>query len=715
MKRSVSYLIIFFLMVAFSGYGQQDHLSSGMRNPLVPGYFADPTIQKYGDTWYLYTTTDGIKLASGEPQIWISKDFVNWFNYEMDMRIPEGLTNVWAPDVFRGSDGRYYYYMGNCQRGCNIYGYASESPMGPWLPVKNGEAVIEVGTGIEHLPALDAQFLVDDDGSVYSYFGTWSTSFGGMGWAKIDPNDNYTILDEGSIPLSQIPHAFEAAYPIKRNGKYFLMYSAGNCHLSSYAVHYAVSDSPTGPFSYRDNSPVLETNEDGTIDGPGHHSVLKTEEGEYYMLYHRHDNPHSSGGMFRQVSADPMHFADDSTIMKVEPSHRGVGFLGPDMVSAEDLALGATTSATSYYHLVSEETRFSNADINYKYKPDFAVDDNNGTMWKASSSRLPQSLVVDLGKKKKFKRVMTQFEYPTFYYQYKIEYSADSLNWTVFADKTNNRRSGSPLIDDGKAKKARYIRITVTGTEKAGLFPAIWNIKVYNALFEVPPYENPEMAEGPGEQGTGELLVDLDVSSLDEGPVNDPISNRGSLTGEFEINGSLEVKRHDGIKSLYFDGSSFLRLNKRAPATLDWNSPYTVSVWVNNPEVDEGECLVNWNSRRNMLMGSYSALMYGSGPYGAVAHGDGYVDLSYEDVPEAGAWHHIVLTFDGMKEEIYVDGVLVKEFPISLFVENGPILIGASGQRNENFSGYIANARLYEKPLTPEEVLELMKQTNPRK
>jgi hypothetical protein len=31
----------------------------GNSNPIVPGYFADPTIKKFGDTYYLYATTDG--------------------------------------------------------------------------------------------------------------------------------------------------------------------------------------------------------------------------------------------------------------------------------------------------------------------------------------------------------------------------------------------------------------------------------------------------------------------------------------------------------------------------------------------------------------------------------------------------------------------------------------------------------------------------------
>ncbi|WP_291856572.1 family 43 glycosylhydrolase [Marinilabilia sp.] len=680
-------------------------------NPLLPGYFADPTVKKFGDTWYLYTTTDGIKLASGEPQVWISKDFVNWFNYEMELDVPEGLTNVWAPDVVEGKDGQYYYFMGNCQFGCNIYGYVSESPMGPWKPVNDGNAVIEVGTGLRNIPALDAQFLKDDNGSVFSWFGTWCHLFDGIGWAEIDPGDMSTILRSGGIPMEQVPEAFEAAYPLKRNGKYFLMYSSGDCRLSSYAVHYSVSEHPEGPYRYGENSPILQSSSDGTIDSPGHHSVLK-ENDQYYIVYHRHDNPHSSGGMFRQVCADPLVFNNDSIIQKVNPSHKGVGFFKKPKVG-ENLAQNASVSATSFYHLVSKKTRFSNGDIDHKYSPGFATDTNNGTLWKSASAKLPQSLVLDLGKVKNMKRVMTRFEYPTFYYQYKIETSTDSITWSLFADKTNNRRSGSPMIDDHEAV-ARYVKLTVTGTEKTGLLAAVWEVEIYDALFDVPAFQNPESFEGPGVQSTQSCIANLDAESLKAGQFVNELPNKGAIGGHFKSTKPLKIEEIDGVKAFVFDGEQILELSEEAPGSMSWNAPYTVAAWVKNPQVGENECIATWTSRENMLMGSYSALMYGTGRYGAVAHGDGYVDLAYVNVPEEDKWHHISLVFDGMKEVLYVNGEPVIEQPISLFVENSRVIIGGSGFPQENFSGYISTFRLFDKPMKMDEVEVLMNETRPR-
>ncbi len=679
-------------------------------NPLLPGYFADPTIKKFGDTYYLYATTDGIKLASGEPQVWISNDFINWYNYEMDIQLPPGLTNCWAPDVVEGNDGRYYYFMGNCQFGCNIYGYVSDSPMGPWKPINNGEAVIPVGTSKENLPALDAQFFKDDNGDLYSYFGTWCTSFGGMGWTKFDPVD-FTIEKEGLIPIEQIPKAFEAAYMIKRDSIYFLMYSAGDCRMSSYSVHYAWSVSPEGPFIYGENNPLLVTSEDGTIDGPGHHSILQ-EGDDYYILYHRHDNPHSTGGEFRQVCVDKLNFSGTHDIEKIVPTHTGIEPLGENTIKAKDLAFKAPVSASSYYHLKSMATRYTGAPVDFKYLPEYAVDNNNGTMWKAASANLPQSLTVDLGEIKKIERITTEFEYPTFYYQYQIETSEDGENWELFSDKRSNKRSGSPMIDDNSAR-CRFVRLTITGTEKTGMLPAVWNLHVYNKRFEVPSLRNKEVQNEGNYPSTNSLLVDLNMASMPTGLLQENILNSGSLGGEFVVIGTPQVKQIDNVKALFLDGKSFLKLNKVAPKSLDWNAPFTVSAWVYNPEVAFGECILSWNSRRNMLQASYAALMYGKGNHGAMAHGDGAVDLAYKKVPESGKWHHILVTFDGMLESVYVDGELNTQMPVNLFVEASDILIGASGQPVENFTGYISGVQLYDKAFSKEEIKNILKETQP--
>lgn len=694
-------ILFAFLLLYSTVYAQPKPEDSA--NPILPGYFADPTIKKFGDTYYIYSTTDGVKLASGEPTVWISKDLRNWYNKKIDIKLPQGLTNCWAPDVVEGDNGKYYYYMGNCQFGCNIYGYESDNPLGPWYPINDGKPVIPVGTGLEHLPALDAQFF-KDGGELYSYFGTWCTTFKGLGWAKIDANDMHTIEKEGSFPISDLPDVFEAAYLFKHNDVYILMYSSGDCRLGTYAVHYCWGETPVGPWNYGKNNPILETTADGFVDSPGHHSILE-KDGEHYIFYHRHDNPHSSGGMYRQVCVNPIKFEDKHTIAKIDP-YEEVDF---ESKTPKNLALDAEASASSSYRLTAPANKFTRKDVDYTYNAENVLDNNNGTMWKAASCELPQSITIKLDKETYIKRIFTEFEYSTFYYQYKIETSTDGKLWSTFVDRTKNQIPGIPMIDEGDAK-ANQIKITITGTQKAGMLAAIWNVKVYDELFDIPQFENEAINEPAGSTKSKGLLVDMNAHKAKVGK----IENTGLLGGKFIEHGSPKVSKVDGVSSIEFDGQSFLELSKEAPKSLDWNSPFTVTAWVYVDELQEGAGVVAWNSRDNMLQSSYAAMIYGTGNYGAIAHGDALVDIPYKEVPKAKQWHNITLTFDGMKEQVYVDGNLQIEMPISLFVKSSKIFIGSTGAPHEHMKGNIARVQIYDYTMSNDDVQKLIKQTKPK-
>lgn len=96
--------------------------------------------------------------------------------------------------------------------------------------------------------------------------------------------------------------------------------------------------------------------------------------------------------------------------------------------------------------------------------PEYAVDDNNGTLWRPKTMG-QEWIEIDLQKVENIRTVWTQFEYGTSYYQYVIETSVDGKKWDVFADKRSNYLAGSPMVDFGDVK-ARYVRLTTTGTQK---------------------------------------------------------------------------------------------------------------------------------------------------------------------------------------------------------------------------------------------------------
>ncbi|WP_165501339.1 family 43 glycosylhydrolase [Pedobacter psychrodurus] len=668
---------------------QSQHLAKGQGNPVIPGYFADPTVKKFGDTYYIYATTDGNGGGFGPSQVWKSRDFVNWEMQDMNWPVTR---YYWAPDVIQGSDGRYYLYY--CQP-VEIFGAVSDTPVGPWTSLLPEGKPIVPNFLVPKVITLDGQTFRDDDGRFYMYWGTWGIyPDHGCGVGLLNPDmKSFEKLEK--IPNTVAKDFFEAPFMFKRKGVYYLTYSSGYCEDGSYRVQYVKSDKgPMGPFVFGENNPVLSTNKDGTVHGPGHESILQQGD-DFYMVYHRHNNPHSGGGFHRQIAVDKMEFDADGNILKLNPSHSGVGYLGKNVNPYADLALNAKIKASSFY---SDD-----------FKPSFANDNNNGTLWKPKNNRAASWLEIDLGSVKPVKSVHTQFEYATWYYQYMIEYSIDGKLWKTYADRTKNLQHGSPMADYGTVT-ARYIRLRITGTEYPGLNRAVWNIRVYAhdgyRPGTVPSVKKSGVDKQISAQG---LLVDLDASGFKPGETVNQWENKGKLKGSFKAmeGRSSTAAVIAGKNALVFKNGTSFRSTFPAPLSLKGNSSFSVALWAYNPDVAKEEPIVSWTGRAGGELAG-AALGYGSHKkWGAATHG-GWADMAYGKIPEAGKWHHIALVFDGTMEQIYVDGVLDKQERKMLFIDGlSDFLIGTNNDKGAYFSGALASLKIYDTPLTAREVKQM--------
>ena len=533
MKRS--YLLPLVLLgAAFTASADVAHDAPGAMNPVIPGYFADPTLKKFGDTYYMYATTDGSGAGFGPAQLWQSKDLVNWTLLPMNWPTSHW---IWAPDVMQNKhDGKYYYVY--CQP-CQIHVGVGETPRGPWTNILGeSEAVLVPDRFVKNAITLDGQTFVDDDGSIYMYWGTWGIYDGfGCGAGKLAP-DMKSFTETRLIPNTEVTDFFEAPFVLKKNGKYYFMYSCNSCHDETYNVRYATADKPLGPYTYHGR--ILETNEDGTVHGPGHHSILQ-EGDDYYIVYHRHDNPHSNRGFHRQLCIDKLEFLPDGTIKKVTPTHKGVGSLGhKSSVKSKNLAFGKKVKASSFY--------------DGNFKPEYAVDDNNGTLWRPKGMG-QEWLEIDLGKEEPIKTIWTQFEYGTQFYQYLIETSLDGKTWDIYADKRDNRLAGSPMVDFGDTK-ARYVRLTYTGGEKVGFPGAVWNVKVFSGVEDSAP-----------QQWIGLTAADWDGREWK--------NNQGQLGGAFRlVSGSVTPVREAGRDALLLAPGTTLVFDS---PVVNAKHPHTIS------------------------------------------------------------------------------------------------------------------------------------------
>jgi beta-xylosidase len=74
-----------------------------------------------------------------------------------------------------------------------------------------------------------------------------------------------------------------------------------------YAVGYATSRSPLGPWTKSPDNPILKRK--GRISGPGHCTLARSPDGrELFILYHTHVDP--EGGFQRELNIDRIFITD---------------------------------------------------------------------------------------------------------------------------------------------------------------------------------------------------------------------------------------------------------------------------------------------------------------------------------------------------------------------------------------------------------------------
>src|SRR5690606_10380358 len=77
-----------------------------VNSPVLPGLYADPNIAVFGDTYYIYATTDGYAGWGGKDfYVWSSKNLVDWERSDEPFltldgangNVPWATGNAWAP------------------------------------------------------------------------------------------------------------------------------------------------------------------------------------------------------------------------------------------------------------------------------------------------------------------------------------------------------------------------------------------------------------------------------------------------------------------------------------------------------------------------------------------------------------------------------------------------------------------------------------------
>ena len=326
-------------------------------NPFLPSweYVPDGEPHEFGDRVYVYGSHD----AFGAP-IFCVNDYVCWsapvddlsdWRYEgiiyqktQDPGNPLGIRSLYAPDVTRGPDGRYYLYYAFDFLG-QIGVAVCDTPAGKYefygkIHHKNGR-ILGKKRG-EQFP-FDPGVLTDDDGRVwlYSGFATKVPFVASRGHNLRNDGGVVMELEADMLTIKQEPkvifprkgkpgafpgHAFFEASSIRNvDGKYCFVYSSENNH----DLCYAMSDRPDGGFQYGGvlvdlGDLYLEGNTDETHAknylGNTHGGLLNIGE-DWYIFYHRQTNRSSYA---RQACAEKLERTPDGGFKQAEVTSCGL-------------------------------------------------------------------------------------------------------------------------------------------------------------------------------------------------------------------------------------------------------------------------------------------------------------------------------------------------------------------------------------------------------
>ena len=288
-------------------------MDNNFKNPMFNG--ADPFIIFYEEKYYMYCTTENSDFLVGANDfgtatdegdgifVYVSDDMKSWEKHGYALKKGDSIGEkwFWAPEVLHYR-GRFYMVYASEE---HIAIASADHPLGPFKQ--------EIKCWLREGMAIDGSFFVDDDGSVYLYYvrlGDGNRIF----VAKM--KDDLSSIEEeypdclisATEPWETIDCLIaEGPFVLKHKGLYYLTYSCNHTRCIDYAVGYAVSDKPTGPFKKYEGNPILIRK--GKLLGVGHHSFIRTLDGTLYCAYHCH-NIHSDNFKPRMFCLNTAEFVE---------------------------------------------------------------------------------------------------------------------------------------------------------------------------------------------------------------------------------------------------------------------------------------------------------------------------------------------------------------------------------------------------------------------
>jgi xylan 1,4-beta-xylosidase len=254
-----------------------------IKNPVVPGFYPDPSVCRVGEDYYLVTST--FEYFPGVP-VFHSRDLAHWRQIghcltrtsQLPLEKIGSSCGIYAPTI-RHHNGTFYMVTTNVAGwpgdlfGQHFY-VTADDPAGEWsepVPVERGD-----------LPfSIDPSLCFDDDGTVYFT----CNGPGGIYQFVIDIVTGKRLTDVRRIWGGAGWKSPEGAHLYQIGGMYYLLVAEGGTEYG-HCETIARSAGPWGPFEpYADNPILTHRSIEHPIQCTGHAELVQAHEGSWWLVF----------------------------------------------------------------------------------------------------------------------------------------------------------------------------------------------------------------------------------------------------------------------------------------------------------------------------------------------------------------------------------------------------------------------------------------------
>lgn len=270
---------------------------SSFYNPVLAGWYSDPSICTNGDGDY-FLVTSTFTFFPGVP-IFHSRDLVNWKQIGHVLSRPSQLRNmekqhvsggIFAPAIAYNPTNKTYYMITTNVGDGNFF-VKTKDPFGEWSdPIMLPEVL-----------GIDPAFFFDEDGKGYIVNNDdapdGKPEYPGHRTVRVvefDPatdkcvGERKIVVNKGCRPEEKTIWC-EGPHIYKDKGKYYLMTAEGGTGGWHSEVIYR-GDTPFGPYTPYSGNPILtqrtlDPNRKNPVTCAGHADLVKTPEGDWWGVF----------------------------------------------------------------------------------------------------------------------------------------------------------------------------------------------------------------------------------------------------------------------------------------------------------------------------------------------------------------------------------------------------------------------------------------------